>query len=399
MNWNILKDETQDEYIYRICDNKDLIGTWNDVGDIINKTLNLDYDSSAYRKKYQSYQSFKKVREASEIDDIELLQELKDARLALEKERKKIQTEKLELNRIIREEARDELFVEHIIDAIKDTCIPYKPVNTIKPSTQNERAGLLCFADCHFGKKFTIYGLFDEVLNEYSEDIFYDRMETLLSETKHIVEKEGFSEIHVFNLGDSLDGFIRHSQLSSLQYGVIDSAIIFGNYIADWLYRLSSFVRVKYFTVDGNHSELRLLDGKKGQHVNESVDKIIDNIIEIKMSKNDNFLMTKNKANVIFDKICDYSIIGVHGEVKSLNSAAEEYKNVYGVDCDYIFGGHLHHASTIECGTRSMAIGIGSIVGSDDYSMKLRRSADPSANFFVFEKNKGMVVNYRIVLN
>lgn len=48
-------DETEDEYIYRICSVKDDIGSWNEVSDILNDALGYDYDESRYRKMYQSF--------------------------------------------------------------------------------------------------------------------------------------------------------------------------------------------------------------------------------------------------------------------------------------------------------------------------------------------------------
>ena len=54
-----MSDETVDEYIYRVCRNKD-IGmydvTWQDVGNILNSELELEYTESKYRKEYQAMQ-------------------------------------------------------------------------------------------------------------------------------------------------------------------------------------------------------------------------------------------------------------------------------------------------------------------------------------------------------
>ena len=49
-------DETDEELIFRICRDKDIIGTWNDVKDILNELLNADYGESTYRKKYQAFE-------------------------------------------------------------------------------------------------------------------------------------------------------------------------------------------------------------------------------------------------------------------------------------------------------------------------------------------------------
>ena len=39
-------DETDEELIFRICRDKDIIGTWNDVKDILNELLNADYGAT-----------------------------------------------------------------------------------------------------------------------------------------------------------------------------------------------------------------------------------------------------------------------------------------------------------------------------------------------------------------
>ena len=50
-----LENEDENAYIWRVCDNKDLIGTWQDVRDLLNSELNHDYNESWYRKMYQSF--------------------------------------------------------------------------------------------------------------------------------------------------------------------------------------------------------------------------------------------------------------------------------------------------------------------------------------------------------
>lgn len=258
---------------------------------------------------------------------------------------------------------------------------------------------MLCLADAHFGKVYKTYGLFNEVLNEYSPEIFYSRMEQVFAKTVEIIEREGFTSVRVYNLGDSVEGFIRHSQLWSLQWGVIDSATIYGNYMGDWLKRLSEKVVVNYSQTDGNHDELRLLDGRKGQHLCESAGKIIKNSIILKNENNQNFNYLENKTGLIFDNICGYNILGIHGEVKNLADAIKEYDNIYNTRISYLLSGHLHHNEYKSCGVRRGAIRVGSLIGSDDFSMLIRQCADASATFVVFEEGKGKIMEYTYILN
>ena len=45
-----LENEDENAYIWRVCDNKDLIGTWQDICDLLNSELNHQYNESWYRK-------------------------------------------------------------------------------------------------------------------------------------------------------------------------------------------------------------------------------------------------------------------------------------------------------------------------------------------------------------
>lgn len=354
----------------------------------------------ARREFYGSRQTLEIVDRNIEnnISDDDYFKELETQKRELAKERIKLQTEKLEYSRWIREEARDELFEEKVIESIKQ----YSSISNLPkdiPIIHNKRCGLLNIADCHFGKEFKIYGLFDEVINEYSPEIFYSRMEQIYNETVEQIEKEHLNVLHIFNLGDHVEGFIRNSQLWSLRWGVIDSATIFGNYMGDWLKKLSSKINIIYHQTDGNHDELRLLDGKKGQHLCESAGKIVKNSIVLKNENNPNFTFVENKTGLIFTNIAGFNIMGIHGEVSNLPQAIKDYSDIYDVKISYLIAGHKHHSEFKNCGVKKGCIGVGSLVGSDDFSMTIRKSADATASFVIFEEGKGKTDEHTIVLN
>ena len=99
-------------------------------------------------------------------------------------------------------------------------------------------------------------------------------------------------------------------------------------------------------------------------------------IIEIKNENNPNFSIVKNKTGYIFAEIAGYTHLGIHGEVKDLPQALKDFSDIYDVKIDYIHAGHKHHSTFVNCGYRKGAIGVGSIVGSDDFSMKIKKQAD-----------------------
>ena len=404
VNFTKASDESDLQYIWRLCSAKDagtIDLTWLELSEILNKEL-VDDESeylgeSAYRKKYQQAKAFYDEVFSKMISD-EYHDQIMERQRSLKKILYKVQTEKLEYNRWLRQDARDELFEEKVIESIKKYSNISNPPKEVEIIHQN-RTGVLAIADCHFGKEYKIYGLLDEVINEYSPEIFYSRMEQIYNETLEQIKKEGLSTIHIYNLGDSVEGFIRHSQLWSLRWGVIDSAVMYGNFMGEWLKKISEKVLVIYHQTDGNHDELRLLDGKKGQHLCESAGKIIKNCIVLKNENNPNFKFVENKTGLIFDNVCGYNILGVHGEIKNLSQAISEFENIYNIKISYIISGHKHHGEFKNCGVRKGCIGIGSVVGSDEFSMLIRQCADATATFLVFEEGKGKVDEHTYILN
>lgn len=396
-------NETPKAYRIRLYKNKKLYDLSNDeIGLLCNEAFGVEWDESAHRKKTKSYlDGYNDAKEelGSENQQLQnMIEENKRLKHEAQKELVKIQTEKLELSRWRREEARDDLFEDKVIESIKKYNNVSNPPKNI-PLIHNKRNGLLLIADCHFGKEYKIFGLFDEVINEYSPEIFYSRMEQIYNETVEQVEKEGLSTLYIFNLGDSVEGFIRNSQLWTLRWGVIDSATIFGNYMGDWLRKLSEKVNIIYHQTDGNHDELRLLDGKKGQHLCESAGKIIKNCIKLKNEDNPNFIYRENKTGLILENISGFNILGAHGEIKDLTSAIKDYSDIYDIKISYLCTGHKHHSNYVNCGVRKGCIGVGSIVGLDDYSVSIGKSADATASFIVFEEGKGKIDEHTYVLN
>lgn len=398
VTWKRLSGETENGYIYRICSNKEAIGTWYDVADILNAELGREWNESAYRKKYQSGKAFLEEKEDELFESESYIEKMRKEREELQRERIKLQTEKLEYNKWLREHARDELFEEKIVNSIYEVLGTVPSPKAI-PVKRSERCGVLIFGDTHFGKDFTIKGLNGEIINVYNPEVFESRMNQLLSETIDYCKKEDLKYMKVLCLGDCLDGYLRHSQAFSLRYGVIESAIKFADYMAQWFMELSKYVAVEAGFTTGNHGELRLLDGRKGQHLNENIETVIVEIIKIYNKDNINFELIPDNCGYIFTDAVGYSLLGIHGEVKDAVEAVKEFSNVYDKKIDYLCTAHKHHASYNNCGTRRGVIGVGSIMGSDDFSMKIRRAADATASLIIFEKGKGKVDDHTFVLN
>lgn len=398
-NYHRYESESDQQLIYRICQDKPSIGTWGDVCNILNDLLGENYGESRYRKQYQSFQKMLEANEEKFIDSKNALEEINIARRELEKERKKLQSAKIEYNRWLRENARDEMITEQIVDAVNALEPPYIPVP--RPAVSGRKEGVLVLSDQHFGVEFTIKGLFGEILNAYSPEIFEERMWKVFQKVLEIIQKEELNTIRVIDLGDSVDGLLRlTSQLMKLRYGVIDSSVKFADFMANWFNELSRYVNLKIqYVEDSNHNQLRLCGAPKNSFKDENMSKVIWTIIKERLRDNPNVEIIENPTGLVFDTICGYNVLGIHGEVKNLGTAVNEFSRVYNTMINYIIGGHKHHAQNDEVGMDCEAISVKSIIGIDDYSMSLNRTANAGATFLMFEEGMGKTCEYTIKLN
>lgn len=404
-----LSTENEAQYIYRIGQAKDnnlITDSWDVISPILNQQLGYEEEdwkgSSAWRKRYRNYleayeqifsnENFSKSR----MNDIEV------QKRDIEKERQKLRTEKLEYNRWLREEARDELICERICEAIKE--LPPLDVPNVLPANvvgriHGHREGCLLIADPHYGVDLRINGLFGETINEYSPEIFESRMWDLLVQVVDICKKEGFTSLHVYDLGDEVDGMLRVSQLFKLRYGVIESTVRYGRFITEWLNELSKHVYIKYQMVkDSNHCQLRMLNQPKNTFKDDNMSYIIAEKLMDRLGDNPNFEFIQNPTGYIFENVVGYNVFGCHGETKSMEQAIKDFSRTYRVDIDFMVGGHKHHQNSTNVGIQSDVISAPSIIGVDDYALSLNKTSDPGATLFVLEQDKGKVMEYNIKL-
>ena len=314
----------------------------------------------------------------------------------LQKERYKIQTEKLELNRWLRENARDELIVEHICQAIQKL----EPLSIPEPiyAEIGNRAGILIFGDEHYGTEYEIRGLNNEIINSYSPEIFEARMWDMLSQTLEIVRRDGFSKIYVFSMGDFEDGLLRVKQLMQLRYGVVEGTVRYADFICNWLNELSRYVEVEFQITAGNHTELRMLAQPKGTFTKENMSLVVEAMIQTRLANNPNFKFVKNPTGYIYANILGYNILGIHGEVKNMEQAIKDFSHTYRVQLDFLIAGHKHHSYSESVGINQEVINVPSIIGVDDFSLSINRVSNAGATFLVLEDGRGKTIEYAIKL-
>ncbi len=400
----MIDGKTEYEALWSVGQAKDsgLLGdlTWPEIAKEFNNAYREDetcfFDVSAYRKKYRNYLDAYEQLFSKEQFSTEQASEYVDKKRELQKLKVQIQTEKLEYNKWLREEARDELICEKICSAIRanNSLISPEPIVIDKPS----KSAILAFGDEHYAAEFTIYGLYGEIINSYSPEIFEQRMWDLFYQTLEIIQKEELTALHIFALGDFTDGILRCSQLMKLRYGVVEGTVKYANFIANWLNELSKYVKIKYQMVYGNHSELRMLGQPKGTFKEENTGMFVREMINARLENNPNFEMVVNPTGLIFDNIEGFNTLAIHGEVRNMENAIKDFSNTYNTDIRILIGGHMHHYKAETVGVNREVINVPSIIGIDDYSMSLNKTSNPGATLLVIERDAGVKIEYKIKL-
>ena len=405
MDLNIRDGENELQYIWRTAEYvKDGKITWKGLADEINTRWRDPVGEprrceSSYRKAINAAKAYK-AEVFDRMDSGSYANSLDEKKRELEKERKKLQTEKLEYNRWLRENARDEMITEQIVNAVRSLePLTIPEARIIKENTAKE--GILVLSDCHYGIEFDIKGLFGETLNAYSPEIFEQRMWYLFNKVCDIVEKEQLDTIHIWECGDSIDSILRlTSQLMKLRYGILESTVKYANFLAEWLNRLSEKVNIKLQIVKrSNHCQLRICGAPKNAFPDEDMSVVITEIIKSRLENNPNIEIIENPTGYPFQLICgEYNVLAIHGEVKDLGKAIDDFGRTYKMPIDYLIGGHKHHRENIETGIDCEAISVGSIIGVDSYGLSLNKTSNASATFLVFEEGLGKSVQYDIKL-
>ena len=386
----------REQYESCLKDIKDKINGSNDMdwAEIVAK-YNIDCHSDTLRKASQTIFGGQFVADYfSEKNAVNTSGEGYLTQLRLEKrdvqiERQKLRDEKLEYNRWLREQSRDELICEKICDAIQ--ALEPLSIPTAHPRQCGNREAVFCFADTHYGTEFSIKGLLGDTLNEYSPEIFEQRMVDLLNQLIDTICEKQLTHLRVMSLGDELDGILRVSQLMKLRYGVVEATIKYAEFICNWLNELSKYVYVDFYSVQGNHTELRMLSQPKGAFTQDNMGKVINEFIKERLKNNPNFAFHQNESGLIFENVCGYNILGIHGEVKNMETAIQKFTNTYNIMIDILVGGHKHHFCAETVGRDREVISVPSIIGIDDYSMTLGKTSAPGALMFIVESGYGVV--------
>lgn len=383
--------EIFEEYLGRVYRHKIELGLTNkEIAEKINCELGTSYGESTLRCKAELVNKILD-RQLENNCDNNIDNKIRELKL----ERKKIQAEKLELNRLDTKEARYKEFYENIKWNIETLPLPeFKSLQT----NNNSGSYIECFADLHYGADFTSEN------NVYNREECKRRMEQLASETINKVNCLNINNLHIIGLSDDIQGILRLSDIKLNDVATVQCVVEVARLIASFLNTISEYTNITYYhTMASNHTQPRYLGSKANAMPYEDMEIIIGNYIKDLLRDNNRINVVLSDKDYVSFELEGQNIIAMHGhQIKSLKDAIKDLSHLHRKFYDICFLGHLH-------GGQSMYVGEGngcteikvvpSIVGSDPYSDSLKLGSKSMSKMYKVEKSKGITEEYTFMLN
>ena len=417
---NKLENESELEYIHRICTIKSELGmTWKEIAELFKDNLGIYYSPSYYSKNFKAGNFDTPVASVTSTATLEsncdgfcegceelpeCLSEWSDdlskKDTYIKEQLHKLALKKIEVSDIV---TQNNAYIRRLSreQTIKDIAHDYANIMSEKKildapwlgdwSNSSDVEGALLLSDWHYGM------VCDNPWNKFDPDICKERVNKLLSKTIQIIKKNNVSHLHVLDLADLIAGRI-HTQIRiESRFDVITQTMQVAEILAEFLNDLSYHCSISFYSCLDNHS--RLEPNKKESMDLESLARLIPWYLTERLKDNDCVEICDNKygADIITCKIAGHNVIGVHGDNDQPRTALERLSLMTHEHYDMLCTAHFHHFSCDE-NHQTIIVSNSSLMGVDRYAEKLRLTSDPSQTFVVATPENVCECIYRILL-
>ena len=371
------ENETYISYIKRVtnaCSDKKI--SYSEWGDYILGTDN-NYSSENLRKAfYVVYKLLNKIDENNcNYDAIKDLENLRDE---IYKERCRLQDIQREKRNDLRVEAR----FENLLEVVKDNIgfMPTYEIKDFKPINKNQdkKYAVLQLSDWHCG------ALVDNQFNYYNVDTMVDRATKVRNNALEYCKLHNVTDLVIEINGDMVNGAIHVSSRVESEEGVIQQVITVTDVLAKLINSMKQYFNsIKIVTTLGNHG--RLTPNKSDSITNENFEMLIPTMLRDKLSD----IKIIDSKGLDFTKYeIDGKIIMVsHGQNDSMTKVISDFSKMFKVVPNEVHLGHTHSYTDINDCDIKVTVN-GSLIGSDDYAVTIRKVTTPSQNLIVYEKDR-----------
>ena len=371
------ENETYISYIKRVtnaCSDKKI--SYSEWGDYILGTDN-NYSSENLRKAF--YVVYKLLNKIDENNcNYDAIKELENLRDEIYKERCRLQDIQREKRNDLRVEAR----FENLLEVVKDNIgfMPTYEIKDFKPINKNQdkKYAVLQLSDWHCG------ALVDNQFNYYNVDTMVDRATKVRNNALEYCKLHNVTDLVIEINGDMVNGAIHVSSRVESEEGVIQQVITVTDVLAKLINSMKPYFNsIKIVTTLGNHG--RLTPNKSDSITNENFEMLIPTMLRDKLSD----VKIIDSKGLDFTKYeIDGKIIMVsHGQNDSMTKVISDFSKMFKVVPNEVHLGHTHSYTDINDCDIKVTVN-GSLIGSDDYAVTIRKVTTPSQNLIVYEKDR-----------
>lgn len=330
------------------------------------------------------------ANQAKFSSDNAILEEIKEQRRELSKEIIKFRDERNEYNKLIRQEARKESYVDlvkRVLTEYAPKTLEYSPTDTYTSDTDM----VLVISDLHCGIEINHY------LNKFNSDVLGDRFCTCLQKVVSIQQRHHSENITVL-ISEVISGLIHENLRCENNQNIIEQFLTVGEYLSHFLTELSKhFNQVNVLVMPGNHS--RLSAKKEASLKGENIDNLLIPYLTAVLQNVSNIHCQKNNVD---ESIAMFNVRGcmayaVHGDKDTPNNVVQNLTMQYGVCPKFVFMGH-RHKNSMDTVYNTKVISAGCWSGVDNYAIDKRFNTRAETVLSVIDDN-GLVCNYDIALN
>jgi hypothetical protein len=397
MEFKIKQNQTKNHFIWEVYSKGYKTGliTKEQAGDICSKELGLDFDESAFRKKYEAFEvMWTEVKHEYLLDsDDELIERLAKIE-EKEDELYKAKVKTADKLREFRSTQRIQSRVENLMDKISESASSMPEINLEKQRNAvitGNKTAILKVSDWHLGK------MVDNYFNKFNKDILVERVDKLIDETVKYCQTLGVKTLYIANLSDLIEGNLRVTSRVESEEDTIAQVMHVSEILSNMI---SEFIRhgyeVKYLSTLDNHSRANI---SYKEHIEiESFAKMIDWYLKARLGNSVEFITSPFDPNIGYAEINGKHHFFVHGHLKAHNihTVVQNIAIPLGMQVDYVHMGHWHRADVKEFHFAKVFIN-GSLVGVDDYAFNNGWFSKASQKLLIVDDGNEIDIN--IILN
>lgn len=302
-----------------------------------------------------------------------------------------------DLNKLKRDLVTTAVVAEQVRDAFLDDMdwrIPhFEPV--VPTNFSNEMFVVL--TDLHIGALVdNVYG------NSYNYAIAWNRIEAYLVKIAEYVRIFNIRKINLVILGDLIEHvYMRLKQQADVEFTMAQQIVKATELILWFIVQLSKLAHVEVESIAGNHDrmngnkDLSLDDDNANVIINQTVAMMINS----HNATNINFIEPSRSATEIHKEVHGRVFKFVHGHLDNGNKRdrLKGYISMTNEFVDCLVYGHLHNWRVEDSDNGRLTVGIGSIMGRNNYSKAFNCATDASQGIIIV-KNDGEILPIRIGL-